>query len=410
MSLTTLWVDMDAYFASAEQHLQPRLRGRPVGVVPVFTPDGRPAESSCCIAVSYAARPSGVRTGTLVYEARRLCPDIRFVHARPAEYVRLHHAIINTVETVLPIDKVYSIDEFACRLLGSERDPVRAADLGLSIKRTVRERFSAALTCSIGIAPNRLLSKVASDERKPDGLNIVEASMLPHCFYSLDLEDWPGISRRMRARFKDNGVTTTAQMYALTEQEMARVFGSVDGKRWWMLIRGCDLPDKATVRRTLGHQHVLPPEKRHRDVAFRVLVRLLTKAAQRLRREGYRTRELVCAARLLPAGQWSRRTVLPPTSSTRVLLAAMVEQWTHAPHDRYLVIATTLRRLIPDRAAPAPLFPAEQAEERLDRAIDRINARFGYGAIRPASADVASAPMRIAFSSIPDLDMPDLHD
>ena len=168
MPLTTLFLDMDAFFASAEQHLRPQLRGKPVGVVPVYTADGRPAPSSCCIAVSYAARPAGVRTGTVIHEARRLCPAIRFVHARPAEYVKLHHAIIEAVETVLPVDRVYSIDEMACRLMGDERDPVRAASLALAIKRTLRERFSAALTCSIGVAPNRLLAKVAGDQLKPD--------------------------------------------------------------------------------------------------------------------------------------------------------------------------------------------------------------------------------------------------
>jgi len=408
VTLSTLWVDMDAYFASAEQHLQPHLRGRPVGVVPVFTPAGRPAETSCCIAVSYAARPSGVRTGTLVHEARRLCPDIHFVHARPAEYVRLHHAILAAAESVIPVEKVYSVDEFACRLLGAECDPVCAADLGLSIKRIMKERFSEALTCSIGIAPNRLLSKVAADQHKPDGLAVVESSMLPQCFYNLDLEDWPGIARGMRARFECHGVTTTEQMYALSEHEMVQVFGSVDGSRWWMLIRGFDLPDKKTVRRTLGHQHVLPPDKRHRDAAYRVLVRLLTKAAQRLRRERYCTCELVCAARLLPSGQWSRRTILPPTTSTRVLLAAMVEQWSGAPNAQYLLVAATLQRLVPFSESTAPLFPAEKADERLDQAIDRINTRFGYAAIHPAAADVASAPMRISFSSVPDLEMPDL--
>ncbi|MBX3363138.1 MAG: hypothetical protein KF866_00100 [Phycisphaeraceae bacterium] len=409
MPLNVLWVDMDAYFASAEQHLTPNLRGRPVAVVPVFTPDGKPAETSCCIAVSYEARPKGVKTGTSVREARALCPDLRFVHARPTEYVRLHHAILATVETVLPIDRIYSIDEFACRLLGEERDPIHAADLGLAVKRAMRNRFGAALTCSIGIAPNRLLAKVAADQRKPDGLNIIDPMMLPGCLYTLDLEDWPGISRGMRSRFERAGVTTTEQMYTLTERQMVEVFGSVDGARWWMLIRGFDLPEKRTVRRTLGHQHVLPPEKRDRERARGVLVRLLTKAAQRLRREGYRASELVCAARLLPAGQWFQRTVLPPTSSTRVLLTAMSAQWNHAPDARYLVVAATLQRLTAVIDAPAPLFPEEEDEERLDRAIDRINARFGYAAIHPASADAASAPMRIAFSSIPDLDMPDLH-
>ncbi len=238
---------------------------------------------------------------------------------------------------------------------------------------------------------------------------MLEPSALPRTLFELALDDWPGISRGMSARFARLGVTTTAQMYALTEREMTRVFGSVDGKRWWMLIRGFDLPDKRTVRRTLGHQHVLPPEKRGREEARRVLVRLLAKAAQRLRREGLRAGELVCAARLLPDGQWSRKTTLPPTSSTRVLLAAMGEQWATAPEARFLVVAATLQRLAPTGFAPEPLFLQERAEERLDRAIDRINSRFGYAAIHPASADVASAPMRIAFSSIPDLAAPDLH-
>ncbi len=409
MPLTTLWVDMDAYFASAEQHLRPELRGRPVGVVPTFTDRGQPAMTSCCIAVSYEARPSGVRTGTVVHQALRLCPEIRLIHARPAEYVRLHHEIIRTVETVLPVDRAYSIDEFACRLIGAERDPVRSAALAVAIKRALRSRFSEALTCSVGVAPNRLLAKVASDQSKPDGLAVVEPAMLPACFFNMALDDWPGISRGMSARFARLGVTTTQRMYALSEQEMTRVFESVEGKRWWMLIRGFDLPDKKTVRRTLGHEHVLPPDKRGREQARRVLVRLLAKAAQRLRREGYRAGELLCSARLLPEGHWSSRAILPATTSTRVFLEAMARQWRAAPDAKYFLVAVTLQRLTPAAMAPEPLFAREQDEERLDRALDAINARFGYAAIRPASADQASAPMRIAFSSIPDLDMPDLH-
>lgn len=412
MTLSTLWVDMDAYFASAEQHLQPRLRGRPVGVVPVFTAQGKPAETSCCIAVSYEARPAGVRTGTAVFEARRLCPDIQLVHARPAEYVRLHHQILAAVDTVLPVHRVYSIDEFACRLMGREKDPIHAAALAVAIKKTLLERFSPALGCSIGIAPNRLLAKVAADMHKPAGLGVIEASMLPACFAGMQLEDWPGISRGMRTRFEAAGVCTTERMYELTESEMANIFNSIDGRRWWMLIRGFDLPDKHTVRRTLGHQHVLPPDKREREAARGVLVRLLTKAAQRLRREGYRACELVCAARLLPQGNWSRRTVLPPTSSTRVLLDVLNAQWHHAPTDtgvRFLVVAATLGGLVPLADSPSPLFEKEAADERLDHAIDRINTRFGYASIGPASADHHAAPMRISFTTIPDLETPDLH-
>lgn len=409
MPLTTLWVDMDAYFASAEQCLRPALRGRPVGVVPTFTSDGRPVATSCCIAVSYEARPSGVKTGVVVREAQRRCPGICLVHARPAQYVRLHHRILAAAQTVLPVDKVYSIDEFACRLLGVERDPARAAALGVAIKDALRQHLGDALTCSIGIASNRLLAKVAADRRKPDGLNVIEPSMAPECFFDMPLDDWPGINRGMTARFGRAGVTTTEQMYALTETEMSRVFGSVDGRRWWMLIRGVDIADKKTQRRTLGHEHVLAPDKRSRESARRVLVRLLTKVAQRLRREGLRAGEMACSAKLLPEGRWVRRSLLPPTSSTRVFLATLDRQWRSAPDATFLLVAVTLRRITPAAFAPGPLFEGERADERLDRAVDAINSRFGYAAIRPASADIISAPMRISFSTVPDLDIPDLH-
>jgi DNA polymerase-4 len=294
-------------------------------------------------------------------------------------------------------------------LMGAEKDPIAAAELGTKIKRVVRHSFSEALTCSVGIAPNRLLSKVASDQSKPNGLNLIESSMIPRCFFDMTLTDWPGINKGISARLGAAGIATTEQMYELTESQMAEVFGSVLGRRWWQLIRGIDLSDQRTVRRTLGHEHVLPPKKRNRKSARAVLVRLLTKAAQRLRSEGYRTSELICKGRLLPTGEWAGRTVLPPTSSTRVLLGAFDRQWATAPEATYLTVKVTLVNLTPTSFAPSPLFQREEKDEWLDKAIDRINRRFGYAAVRPASSDHGSAPMRIAWGHIPDLELPDLH-
>ncbi|MEN0111852.1 MAG: DNA polymerase, partial [Planctomycetota bacterium] len=106
---------MNAFFASAEQHLRPELRGRPVAVVPTQT------DRTCCIAASYEARAWGVRTGTNVGDARRQCPDLILVKGRHEDYVRLHHQILAAVETVLPIGKVCSIDEMACPLSPPDR-------------------------------------------------------------------------------------------------------------------------------------------------------------------------------------------------------------------------------------------------------------------------------------------------
>jgi len=112
--LNWLFLDMNAFFASVEQQLNPRLRGCPVGVVPVM------ADTSCCIAASYEAKRQGVSTGTRIAEAKKRCPGIQLVPARPAEYVRVHERIVEAVNSVVPVHKVHSIDEMACRLMGSE--------------------------------------------------------------------------------------------------------------------------------------------------------------------------------------------------------------------------------------------------------------------------------------------------
>src|SRR4051812_34411532 len=105
--LNALFVDMNSYFASCEQHDRPELRGRPVAVAPVAS------DHTSCIAASYEAKAFGVKTGTPVHEAKRMCPGIRIVQARPELYVRLHHAIIAAIDTCIPVRAVHSIDECA---------------------------------------------------------------------------------------------------------------------------------------------------------------------------------------------------------------------------------------------------------------------------------------------------------
>ena len=151
--LDWLFLDMDNYFASVEQQARPELRGKPVGILPVMS------EGSCCIAASYHAKRMGIKTGTRVYEARRICPEIEFVAARPDYYVEVHKQILKAIDTVVPVDKVWSIDEMAVRLLGKEREPDAALDIGRRVKAAVAEGVGEYLTCSVGLAATRLLAK-----------------------------------------------------------------------------------------------------------------------------------------------------------------------------------------------------------------------------------------------------------
>src|SRR5271169_4718176 len=132
MSLRYLLVDMNSFFASAEQQLQKGLRNRPVAVSPVA------AETTCCIAASYEAKRFAVTCGTPVYQARQMCPGIRIVPARPELYIRIHDNIKIAVETCAPVERVLSIDEFACRLSSDRRDAEAALLLAGQVKAAIR--------------------------------------------------------------------------------------------------------------------------------------------------------------------------------------------------------------------------------------------------------------------------------
>ncbi|MGC4003031.1 MAG: hypothetical protein QM811_07815 [Pirellulales bacterium] len=263
--LAYLFLDMNSFFASCEQQTNPAPRGKPVGVVPMKNVD-----TTCCIAASYEAKRYGVKTGTGVAEARRLCPEIAFAEARPELYVRIHERLIATVETCLHVDAVMSIDELICRLIGDHRVEETARSIAAEIKAAVRRDLGRWLTCSIGIAPNRILAKMAADIVKPDGLTVIRGEELPERLFKLKLTDFPGIGPRMEKRFHRWGVATVAQMAAMTVDQLSRVWESKHlGRGWWHKLRGDDVPEPPTKRRSVGHSHVLPPELRHEDEAAR---------------------------------------------------------------------------------------------------------------------------------------------
>ena len=141
-----LFLDLNAFFASCEQQENPALRGRPIIVVRT------PAESSVAIAASYTAKAFGIKTDTLIREARRLCPAVIPVRANHRLCTEYHERILKAVDTCLPVEKVCSIDEMACKLMGTERQVPVARELALKAKRALREQVGECLTCSIGSA------------------------------------------------------------------------------------------------------------------------------------------------------------------------------------------------------------------------------------------------------------------
>ena len=397
-----LFLDMNAFFASAEQQLRPELRGLPVVIAPMKT------DRTCCIAASYEARPYGIKTGTNIGEARRRCPGLRVVEARHREYVALHEQIVESVETVLPVDKVCSIDEMVCRLDPRHRPVPEALRVAHSVKQAIAHGPGECLRCSIGLAPNHFLAKVASNMQKPNGLTVITREQLPRRLYGMQLDDLPGIARNMRKRLASRGVRNMRQLCALSKSDLVSVWGSIVGAMWWHWLRGDDYATPDTHRQTVGHSHVLPPALRTDDGVRAVLVRLLHKAAARLRRLGYMARRLdVSVGYVGDWPKWRARAGLGRCQDTPTMLRALDVMW-HArpPGGKPIKASVRLSRLDLAEGVSLSLFMEDRQALRAAQTLDAVNARFGANAMYFASMHDTrrAAPMRIAFTHIPDIE------
>ncbi len=412
MTLRSLFIDFNSYFASVEQHEDPTLRGRPVGVVPVE------ADTTCLIAASYEAKAFGIGTGTLVREARQRCPDIVIRLARPERYVAWHNTLCKAIDRAIPIARVGSIDEMACELVGRQRQ----RDVAVQVAQQVKEEIAlaapgGAIRCSIGIAPNDFLAKTASDMRKPDGLTVIETADLPQILHTLALRDLCGIGPSMERRLHDDGITTIAQLTAAGKHVLRHAWGGIEGERMWGLLRGAWLPVAETSRSSLGHSHVLGPELRNPSGARAVLKKLLVKAAMRLRRFDMLSGALAVRIRYIGHDErWEGDLNFDPTDDSRDLLR-MLSQMIDGQRSQGrllpgparatpLSVSVTLYRLIERTQSSGSLFAPADETRKVDSVIDRINAKFGYNKVYFGSMQTAldhdAAPMRIPFNRIPD--------
>ncbi len=416
-----LFLDLNSYFASVEQETRPHLRGRPIAVVPVM------ADTTCCIAASYEAKAFGVKTGTQVGEAKKMCPGIVLVEARHELYVDYHHRVVKAVEGCVPVSSVRSIDEMACELIGREQPLLAAMELARRIKAAIRENVGATIRCSIGLAPNRYLAKIASDMEKPDGLIALPPDLLPHALLGLSLRDLVGIGRRMERRLRAKNICSMADLLALTPEQLGHAWGGVEGERLWHWLRGEDFHDAELEHpKSVGHQHVLPPEFRTQEGAYAIAHKLLHKAALRLRAQKLWASGMCVSLRFavaksaargehyagIPQQSWTEQLRLVECQDSQTLIEALRKLWSMRPTGamfaKPFLVSVTLLDLVPDALHTLSLFSGMEEEiERgqLAATMDRLNHKYGIETLYFASMYLAraAAPTRIAFHTIPDL-------
>jgi DNA polymerase-4 len=409
-----LHIDLNSFFASVEQQLHPEYRNKPTGVVPTM------ADTTSLIAASYEAKALGIKTGTRVSEAKRICPDIILVDGNHSTYAEYSHKIVAAVERVCPVAHTPSIDEMVCQLLGRERNPPAARKISLAIKQAIRDDVGETLRCSIGMAPNRYLAKIASDMQKPDGLIGLLPSQLPNSIAHLVLNA--------------KGIRTMPELLALDRPAMHALFDSVWGDRMYHWLRGGDTGDDgapipAELQKSLGHSHVLAPEHRSPEGAWAVAHKLLHKAAMRLRMEKFFTSSLAVtikysltpsqAAELARSEKvkkhlsgitqtgWGMEARFRPCQDTLSLLEALQGCWKQSPtnpeHQKPFFVGITLRNLIPEADVQTSLFEEPGNRNQLSATMDKLNLKYGHTTLHFAGMLPArdSAPTRIAFTQIP---------
>lgn len=403
--LNWLYIDINSYFATIEQQVNSALRNKPIAVVPLLS------DSTCAIAASHEAKLKGITTGTRIYQAKKLCPELICIKAKHNLYVEYHHKIFNEVDRYLHVDHIFSIDEGACRLTGKYCLEEEALAIAKVIKKAIRDNVGDYITSSIGIAPNRYLAKIASNMQKPDGLSVINPSELPNKLYSLNLKSLPGIGSKTEERLIKNGITSIKQLCFLDRARLKALWGNVWGEKVWSLIRGADLPLEETRNSTIGHSKVLGSEQQHIQHARNILVTLTQKAASRLR-----AKELYTTCILLTIGLKSENSIkesikIELSSDSSTILKHIIKLW-----DKIFVNLDIKQVKIKkvgisfynlqtrSKQLTFEDFSKQRKNQKLSEVLDAINKKIGINAVSiGVAAKTYTSEQIVAFGHIPEI-------
>jgi DNA polymerase-4 len=406
--LKYLFFDLNSYFASVEQQDRPELRNKPVAVVPSDT------DATCAIAASYEAKAFGIKTGTKIYDAKKMCPDLICVVARHDKYVEYHHRIFEEVENHIPITKVCSVDEAACRLMRNERSPEQASAIAGRIKVGLKRNIGEYVRCSIGIAPNMFLAKTATDMQKPDGLVILHPHSFKEQMFTLKLRDLCGIGANIERRLNDAGIHSVEQFWNLPPKHARKIWGSVGGERFWYSLHGYEIPDTPTEKSVVGHSRVLDPQHRSSDAAYDIALNLTVKASARLRRYELFAKRLSLSVRTVDRIYWGGEQSFAPTHDSFLIANALETMWRqmslHTRKANLLKVSVNLHDLYKTQEVTLDLFAAadkkgEATNTELLQAMDSLNKRYGAGSINLGSCPKTSAGFvgtKISFTRVPE--------
>ena len=374
-------IDMNAFFAAVEQQSNPALRGKPVAVT------GR-EKRTVILTASYEARDHGIKTGMRVDEALKACPGLIIVPANNRLYTHVSTGIIGIFNDYTPQVEVFSIDEAFLDVTGSLKMFGGAQRIAYLIKSRIKVHFG--ITCSVGIAANKLLAKLASGMQKPDGLTTIDASEAAACLENLPVGALCGIGRQTVGRLNLLGVFRCGQLGRFPLSILRRKFGIV-GDRLQLMGQGIDqspvlAPEQEAPIKSVGHSMTLRRDISDPQAIRRFLLQLSEMVGRRARRYGVLGKTVTLTLRYADFQTFSkRRTGMEAISRSddiyraglRILDGLILEQ-------PLRLIGISLSSL-QFQAAQYALFPEERKQQLLTESLDFVNNRHGDFTVMPGS-------------------------
>ena len=296
-------IDMDAFYASVEQRDNPELRGKPLAV-------GHAEERGVVAAASYEARRYGVRSAMSSQKAKRLCPQLIFVHGRMDVYKEVSRRIHEIFHTYTDIIEPLSLDEAFLDVTENKTDIPLAVDIAKEIKKQIREELG--LIASAGVSYNKFLAKVASDYRKPDGLCTIHPDQALEFISRLPIESFWGVGPVTARRMHSIGIHSGRELQTCTLEMLTRQFGKA-GQLYYDFARGIDLrPVEAVrIRKSVGCEHTLEKDISIPSSAIIELYHVTTELVERLKRNGFAGNTLTLKIKFQDFSQITRRITRP---------------------------------------------------------------------------------------------------
>jgi DNA polymerase-4 len=377
---TILHVDMDAFYASVEERDDPKLKGKAVVV--------GMGKRGVVSAANYEARKFGIRAAMPIYKAKALAPHAVFIAPNMARYTEVSEQVMAIFRDVTPYVEPISLDEAFLDVTGARRLLGSGQEIADQIRKRVEKDLG--ITCSVGIAHNKFIAKIASGHCKPNGVLEVDPEKMLEFLHPLAANEIWGVGPKTNEQLEKMGLFTIADIANTPRSTLIRVLGQASGSSLYELAWGRDYRDVITehIEKSISASQTFDVDLYQQEEILKEFLRLTEKSADRMRGKGLATNTISIKVRFSDFKTISRSKTLDlPTTGTQEIFEVAKTLYLGLNLDRVLIrlVGVSLDSLVEnDDVTQMVLGERTSSWQQADRAIDRVKAKFGRSSLRPA--------------------------